>query len=48
MVVPLFEYQGQRNQLLDWAKNKGKAGIKQSWREKNQLSIDQKPTGIFE
>jgi hypothetical protein len=48
MAVPLFEYQGQRNQLVDWAENKGMAGIKQYWRENNQLSLDQKPTGIFE
>jgi hypothetical protein len=48
MAVPLFEYQGQRNQLVDWAETKGKTGIEQYWRDKNQLSIDQKPTGIFE
>lgn len=48
MAVPLFAYQGQRNQLVDWAETKGKAGIEQYWRDKNQLSIDQKPTGIFE
>lgn len=48
MAVPLFEYQGQRNQLVDWAETKGKAGIEQYWNEKNRVSIDQKPTGIFE
>lgn len=47
MAVPLFEYQGQRNQLIDWAEGKGKAGIEQYWHDKNQLSIDQKPTGIL-
>ena len=48
MAVPLLEFQGQRNQLVDWAKAKGEAGLKQYWQEKNQWSIDQKPTGIFE
>lgn len=47
MAVPLFEYQGQRNQLVAWAEGKGKAGIEQYWHDKNQFSIDQKPTGIL-
>jgi hypothetical protein len=48
MAVPLFDYQGQRQQLVDWAEGKGQAGIEEYWRDKNQLSLDQKPTKIFE
>ncbi len=48
MAVPLFDYQGQRQQLVDWAEDKGPAGIEAYWRDKNQLSLDQKPTKIFE
>jgi hypothetical protein len=48
MAVPLFDYQGQRQQLVDWAEGKGQAGIEAYWRDKNQLSLDQKPTKIFE
>lgn len=48
MAVPLFEYKDQREGLVDWAKTKGEEGIKQYWQEKNQWSLDQKPTGIFE
>ena len=47
MAVPLFEFQSQRNQLVDWAKDKGKDGVAQYWLDKNQLSLDQKPTGII-
>jgi len=45
--VPLYEFVGERNTLLQWAIKKG-AGIKKYWRDKNQKSIDGKPTGIFE
>lgn len=46
--VPLYEYQGQRQILLDWADKKGEEGVQEYWQEKNQLSLDGKSTGIFE
>lgn len=46
MSIPYFDYQGERNQLNDWAKEKGEEGIKSYWKEKNRMSIDGKPTGL--
>ncbi len=46
MAVPFFGYRGEREQLNDWASKKGDTGIKEYWLEKNQLSIDGKPTHI--
>ncbi len=40
MSIPFYEYQGERNQLNDWANEKGTDGIKNYWNEKNQTSID--------
>lgn len=40
MSIPFYEYQGERNELLDWADEKGQGGIKQYWVDKNQTSID--------
>lgn len=48
MGVPFFEYRGERGQLEAWADRKGKDGIEQYWRQKNQVSIDGKPTKILE
>ena len=48
MGVPYFEYKGERHQLTDWAEKKGAEGISEYWEKKNQLSLDGKPTGIFE
>lgn len=48
MGVPLFEYVGQRPQLENWALRKGDTGIKKYWLQKNQLSLDGKPTHIKE
>lgn len=45
--VPLFDYQADRDNLTKWAENKGEEGIENYWQEKNQLSMDGKPTGIF-
>jgi len=45
--VPFFEYRGQRGQLEAWAEKKGRDGIEQYWRLKNQVSIDGKPTKIL-
>jgi hypothetical protein len=45
--VPHFEYQGERDLLLDWATNRGPEGLKEYWGRKNQESLDGKPTRIF-
>lgn len=41
--VPLYEYQGQRSQLTDWAEVKGLTGINEYIKEKNTASIDGLP-----
>ena len=46
--VPLFDYKDERPQLDDWARAKGVDGIEAYWREKNQVSLDGFPTGLFE
>ena len=47
MSIPFFDYKGERNELNDWAKSKGKEGIKDYWKDKNQQSIDGLPTNIL-
>ncbi|MDM8565499.1 pyridoxamine 5'-phosphate oxidase family protein [Candidatus Halobeggiatoa sp. HSG11] len=44
--VPLFDYKGERDLLLEWANKKGTEGIKAYWKNENKLSIDGKNTGI--
>ena len=46
MAVPLFEYIADRDQLNNWARKKGDAGLRQYWQEKNALSLDGVPTHI--
>ncbi len=46
MGVPLFDYLGDRDALINWSEKKGDDGIKQYWRDKNQTSLDGKPTKI--
>ena len=46
--VPLYEYQGDRSLLNDWANAKGREGIRTYWEKKNQQSIDGLPTSILE
>lgn len=46
MAVPLFEYVGEREQLNQWAENKGASGLKHYWQEKNRHSIDGLATDI--
>jgi len=48
MGVPYFEFQEERPQLRDWAEKRGSEGLKQYRLEKNQISLDGKPTGIPE
>lgn len=47
MGVPLFDYTGDRAALNRWAERKGADGLRKYWSERNQLSIDGKPTGIL-
>lgn len=46
MSIPYFDYKGEREELNDWAKDKGEAGIQQYWQDRNLTSIDGKPTGL--
>ena len=48
MSIPFFEYQGERNELNDWAKEKGREEIEQYWKDKNQTSIDGLKTNILD
>ena len=48
MGVPFYDYVGEREQLNEWARKKGDKGIKEYWKEKNQESIDGKPSFILE
>ena len=48
MAVPLFEYVADRDALKNWAEQKGEEGIREYWREKNQVSLDGKATHIVE
>ena len=40
MSVPLYTYDGDREQLKNWAIKQGDDGIKKYWEKKNQKSID--------
>jgi hypothetical protein len=45
--VPVFDYQGERDQLDRWAAAKGSEGMDAYRREKNAVSMDGLPTGMF-
>ena len=45
--VPLYDYKGERDHLDKWANNKGEDGIIEYWKEKNQVSLDGKETGVL-
>ena len=45
--VPLMDYQEDRQVLAMWADKRGEDGIRDYWAEKNQRTIDGKPTGIL-
>ncbi len=47
MGVPFLDFKAQRDQLEKWAEKKGPQGVRQYWEEKNQLSLDGKPTEIL-
>jgi hypothetical protein len=44
--VPLFEFLGHRENLRQWAEKRGAEGIRSFWKERNQISLDDKPTRI--
>ena len=46
MSIPFFDYKGEREELNDWARDKGDEGIQQYWQDRNLTSIDGKPTGL--
>ena len=46
--VPLMALQGQRTMLPEWAERKGPEGIERYQREKNAISFDGYPTGLFD
>lgn len=48
MAVPFFDYNGERDQLKDWATKQGPEGVAQYWEKKNQFSLDGQPTHIVE
>ncbi|QMS88222.1 pyridoxamine 5'-phosphate oxidase family protein [Nostoc edaphicum CCNP1411] len=44
--VPLYEYRGQRQTLLNWANKKGEEGVREYQQQKNLVSIDGLPTPL--
>ena len=46
MAVPLFDFVEERGQLNNWAEKKGEKGLREYWKEKNQISLDGIPTQI--
>ncbi len=46
MGVPLYEYVGQREVLVNWAQKKGEAGLREYHQQKNMVSIDGLPTPL--
>ena len=46
MSIPYYEFQGERNQLKDWAENQSEGAIEKYWKDRNTESIDGLPTGI--
>jgi hypothetical protein len=46
MSIPYYEFQGERNQLKDWAENQKEGAIEKYWEDRNTESIDGLPTGI--
>ena len=47
MAVPYMSFEGQRDDLWNWAEKKGKDGLQGYWERKNGESLDGKPTHIF-
>ncbi len=48
MAVPLFDFNERRDLLENyWAERKGGQKLHEYWENRNQVSIDGKPTGIL-
>ena len=43
----LFEFNTQRDLLVQWADRKGDLGLRDYWESRNQVSIDSKPTRVL-
>jgi hypothetical protein len=48
MAVPLYDFNRQRDDLINWATKQGGEGMKDYRRRKNAVSIDGLPTGLIE
>lgn len=46
--VPLYDYAGERDTLNSWNATKSPDETRDYWREKNQFSIDNRPTHIMQ
>ncbi|BDA84020.1 pyridoxamine 5'-phosphate oxidase [Aureimonas sp. SA4125] len=46
--VPLFDYTGERASMQNWSQAKGEEGLETYRREKNAVSLDGLPTGMFD
>ena len=46
LAVPLLEYRDERQELNRSLEKKGPDGVRDYWQQRNQLSLDGKPTGI--
>ena len=46
--VPFMDYVEDRTVLSKWAEKRGPTGISDYWQEKNQTSLDGRPTGVLE
>ncbi|NNJ88874.1 MAG: pyridoxamine 5'-phosphate oxidase family protein [Eudoraea sp.] len=47
MGVPVMPYKKERNELIEWAREKGQTGLTNYMKEKNTTSLEGFPTGIF-
>jgi hypothetical protein len=45
--TPLFDYRGERPSLDNWSRSQGEEGLVAYRRDKNMISIDGLPTGLF-
>ncbi|MEH2398662.1 pyridoxamine 5'-phosphate oxidase family protein [Nostoc sp.] len=46
--VPLYEYRGERQTLVNWASKKGEEGVREFQQKRNLVSIDGLPTPLSE
>ncbi len=48
MGVPYMDFKEERQQLLEWAEEKGQEGLQEYFKQKNTISLDGHQTDIFE